>query len=211
MTASIQITNSATVSDEGVTPDSDQQLLLVCVHEVGHTIVEMVLNQTTAGCEVYRTESGEWLGKAHATGGNRPTDRSGWVNGAASFFGGFAAVELAVREGRLPPCPDGERIERYFGYAGSVPWMPSTDADLQTARTEGRYVSDEAAVEWCTWCGSGNPLLRDETVRTEALERARSILADYLSLIMELAAELAEHKALQAERIAVVLVEHGVL
>ncbi|WP_451997276.1 hypothetical protein [Azospirillum argentinense] len=215
MSTTDHIPEPANVPAQDASLDIDQNLLLVCVHEVGHAVVDVIVNGETAGCVIFRGADGQWLGKTYALGNKRPTERSGWIRAATALYGGFAAVEQAVREGRLPACPDGVEIERYSGYAGFSTWMPINDADLKQVIDKGSFVSDKVLVEWCTWCGNGSPENRDATVKTEALEHAKSIVADRISLIMELATELAlepeNTKELSADRIAVAMIEHGCL
>jgi hypothetical protein len=94
-------------------------------HELGHAVVEF-RTFGTAPEAAYALIDGEFVGITEPTGDGKPFDemtRDEMLASVATFWGGWAAVHLAISRGLLPAEPtgvEGRHGDRgFFGQAGS--------------------------------------------------------------------------------------------
>jgi hypothetical protein len=139
----------------------------VAIHEVGHVLIEYLLTQETAGATIYE-DAGIWRGESHGRDekATQLASPAQWQDGAAIFFGGWAAVHLAINRGHLNREPvTVEVTPGDHGFLGPIP-------------------ADEGIVAWAaSHANPGNP----NAVIAQAKADALKMIDDNLAAVLDLA------------------------
>ena len=139
---------SAGSDEEGWKPSA----LRVAVHELGHAAVRYFLSGHLSCILIYQ-QDGEYLGQTPAIGGQPAADSNTWQVGAACFYGGWAAVHLAIETGLLPREPSS--VEATAGDQGFLGACPADEGMVDYAACLANP-SDKAAskelAKSTAWC-----------------------------------------------------------
>jgi len=139
----------------------------VAIHEVGHVVVEYLITGQTEGASICEVD-GVWHGVAHVRRDKATALASPqiWQEGAAIFYGGWAAVNVAIATATLDDASlSVEQAPGDHGFVGAVP-------------------ADQGQVEFCA--SHADPADIEGSI-ARARDAAMQIIKDNLTAILELA------------------------
>jgi len=152
----------------------------VQVHEIGHGVIDFLTVGRTSDRAVALV-GGEYVGISEPIGGGKTfaaMDRTERLQSVAGFWGGWAAVHLAISDGLLPEEPAG--VESTYGDRGFL----------------GGRLSDQGWVEhFSGLAGDPDPIAFAEEARKLAL----GLLEPHMATVLALAAQMDGRGVLPSE------------